>query len=138
MLRSSRAGSVVSPWHGRTWSGSSSCRRDERGARLRDPLRRVDVWKGVLRCVCGEDDPQLGNPDREVILGVAGRVDEDERQVAAVDRQALVAHRDVRRREDEVVEAARLLASPSSPATRSVGTAVSRSAQSTWPMMGAG
>jgi len=62
----------------------------------------------MLGGVAGEDDPKLGDPDRKVIVGVARRVDECERQVAAVDREPAVANREVWRGENEVVEAARL------------------------------
>ena len=109
----------------------------ERSARLRDSLRRVDVGPGLLRCVARKDDPELGDPDREVILRVAGRVDERERQVAAVDRKPLVADSDVRWCEHESVEPARLLLLHLR-ARRDRVAAAERSAHSACPMMGAG
>ncbi len=81
----------------------------ERRTGLSQPFRAVDVREGVLGRIAGEHESKLGDPDREVILRVTGGVDELEREVAAVDRQAVVTDRDGRRCQDEGVEAAGLL-----------------------------
>jgi hypothetical protein len=80
----------------------------KRRTRLDDPYRRIDVWVWVLGGVACEHDTKLGDPDREMILAVARRVKEDEREIAATNREAGVADSEIGWDEDEIVEASRL------------------------------
>ena len=80
----------------------------ERGSCLGEPRRLIDVREGMLGGVARKHEPQLGNPDREVVFRVARRVDQQQRQVAAVDDRGLRRRSDVGAVRHEVVEAPRL------------------------------
>ena len=101
MLRASRSGSVVPPWHGRTTCGWSCLQPHEGGTRPGESGRRLDVRPGVLGGISGEHEAQLGNPERQVIVGVPGSVNEHEREIAAADRHACVPDREIGWRQDE-------------------------------------